>query len=151
LLGLEGVQLVADVPDKYNATFEVRLSEAKLPDVERWQLQFKAVVGNAFGFRGVEIAVTGRVINQSGVLLLQAPGLERPIALAPLKNKLQWNFRKGAARQPEPEEAQAYQDLVNESGKASTGTFKVEAIGPLHKTKQGLVIQVREYYLSREP
>lgn len=148
---LESVRLVADVPDKYNCTFDVRLESADLPDVERWKKQLKEVVGEAFVFRGIEVTITGTIVDRSGTLVLEAEGLKKQIAFAPLENKLQWNFRKNTARQPEPGEADAYEQLAAQCRQAPAGRAKFAITGPLRSTAQGHVVEVREYFPSKDP
>jgi galactose oxidase len=147
---LEGVRLVANAADTYNCTFEVRLESESLPDLDRWRHQFKEVVGEAFVFRGVEITVTGTVAEQDGVVILDVKGLRPPIALAPLEHKLQWHFRKRTARQPEPAEADAYRHLRADAGKAGSAA-KFEITGPLRTAAHGAVLEVRDYFLSKDP
>jgi galactose oxidase len=151
LLRVEGVRLVANTPDKYNCTFDVRLEAGALPDLDRWRRQFKAVVGDAFGFRGVEVTVTGALSERDGALTLRADGLKEPITLAPFEHKLQWNFRAGTAREPEPAEAEAYKRLKAAYRKAAGRPEKVELTGPLRAGTRGPVVEVREYFLSKDP
>lgn len=148
---LDGVQLVAHMPDKYNSTFDIRLDGSDLPDINRWKEQLREVVGEAFVFRGVEITIAGTVVDRSGTLLLEVQGLKKPITLAPLENKLQWNFRKSSPRQPEPNEADAYAQLAAQCRVATATGAKHEITGPLHSTAQGAVVEVREFFLSKDP
>ena len=80
-------------------------------------------------------------------LILKTPGLKQDLTLAPLQNKLQWNFKKNAARQPEPDERKAYKKLAAKKKKAKGEDFQVEITGPLRQTDQGLVLEVREFFL----
>jgi galactose oxidase len=148
---LESVRLVADTPDKYNCTFDVRLEVAELPDIERWKKQLKEVVGEAFVFRGIEVTIMGTVVDRSGTLVLEAEEPKKPITFAPLENKLQWNFRKTSSRQPEPKEADAYRQLAAECREAPAQRAKFEITGPLRSTAQAHVIEVREYFPSKDP
>jgi galactose oxidase len=148
---LDGVQLVANTPDKYNCTFDILLKSAELPDIDRWKTQLKDVVGEAFVFRGVEVTIRGPIIERSGTLMLDAAGLKTPITFAPLENKLQWNFRKSMPRQPEPMEADAYQQLTAQCLKAPDKRAKFEITGPLRSTAQGHIVEVREFFRSEDP
>jgi len=148
---LEGVRLVADVPDKYNCTFDARLEVADLPDIELWKKQFKEVVGEAFVFRGIEVTIRGTVVDRSGTLVLEAEEPKKPITFAPLENKLQWNFRKTSSRQPEPKEADAHRQLAAECREAPARRAKFEITGPLRSSEQAYVIEVREYFSSKDP
>src|SRR5262249_22443312 len=104
-------------------------------------------VGVAHTFRGVEVTVMASVVEKDGKLILQTPSLKQEMTLAPLQNKLQWNFKKGAARQPEPDERKAYRKLVAKKNKAKGDEFQVQVTGPLRQTDQGIVLEVREFFL----
>lgn len=145
LLKLDGVAAVEAAPDKYNCTAQVRLKGNALPDVEKWKDQFQAGVGKVYEFRGVEATVEGVVRVEGDTVTIDVPGVPTPIRLAPLKNKLQWNFRKKAARQAEPEEASAFETLsavVRQREKAAT----VSLTGALGKDKAGPTLEVREFF-----
>lgn len=148
---LKGVRLVAQNPDRYNCTFDVQHEGRGLPDMEGWREQFKAVVGEAFIFRGVEITVSGTVTERSGTLALVADGLKQPLPLGPLEHKLQWNFRKNAPRQPEPDERDAYKHLVSKHREARPAPLTIEATGPLHLTDNRPILEVREFFMSTDP
>jgi hypothetical protein len=105
------------------------------------------MVGTAHSFRGVEVTVMAAVVQKDGKLILKTPGLKQDITLAPLHNKLQWNFKKRAARQPEPDEREAYRKLAAQAEKAKGNEFNVEVTGPLSETDQGFVLEVREFFL----
>jgi len=144
---MEGVEAVTSVPDSYNCTFELQRNQPGLPPNEKWKGQFRAVVGDVFVFRGVEITVDGQLTRQGDNWILQVPGEKTPIRVAPLQHKLQWNFRKRISRQPEPDESLAYQELCQH---ASTEAIPVQIIGPFRWADQVPVIEVREYYLRKE-
>jgi galactose oxidase len=149
LLRLDGVQLVAKAPDTYNCTMSVRMKVAGLPDLQAWREQFKRTVGEAFVFRGVELTVAGKVVDHEGVLMLEAEGLKSPIKLAPLTNKLQWNFRKGKARQLEPDEAHAWRQMAEALSKPGNARFEVT--GSLSGSAEEPVLEVREYFPCTDP
>jgi hypothetical protein len=144
---LDDMLIVASTPDIYNCTARVHLKHRGFPDLVKWPKQFNAMVGTAHSFRGVEVTVSASVGKKDGQLILKMPGLKQDITLAPLENKLQWNFKKNAARQPEPDERKAYRMLAAKKKKAKGNDFQVEVTGPLRQTDQGLVIEVREFYL----
>jgi hypothetical protein len=87
------------------------------------------------------------VVKKDGQLILKMPGLKQEITLAPLQNKLQWNFKKNAPRQPEPDERKAYEELAAKKNQAKGDDFQVEITGPLRQTDQGIVMEVREFFL----
>jgi hypothetical protein len=149
---LEGVEAVAAVPNAYNCTAQVRVRGGGLPDVDRWARQFKAAVGDVYVFRGVEVTVSASLETKGkgGTPVLQVPGLKQSIALAPLQHKLQWNFKKRSARQPEPDERDAYRELAARARDhdAATGRLTIQVTGPLRMTDKGYVLEVREYFLA---
>ena len=67
----------------------------------------------AYIFRGIEVTVQGVVEKADDGLAIRVPGVEVPLRLAPLRNKLQWNFKKDAARKPEPDEKDAFAALTS--------------------------------------
>jgi hypothetical protein len=141
---LKGVASVARTPNAEDCTARVQLKERRLPDPEAWSKQFKARVGNVYEFRGIEVTLKGTVREKDGRLVLTAPGLPGPVTLARLRTKIQWNFKKKAARQPEPDERDAYEQLAAE-GKKKAGGFGAQVTGPLRTTDQGPVLEVREF------
>lgn len=147
---LEGVKSVSPHPDAYNSTLDVELTGDALPPVAKWPEQLKAVVGEIFVFRGVELTVEGRLIKRDGMLSVEVEGFTSPIYLEPLEHKLQWNFRKRAARQPEPDELAAYRQLAAQAD--DQGSVKVQVTGPL-QLKDGIgILEIREFFaIARTP
>jgi hypothetical protein len=143
---LDGVDSVAKTPDAYNCTAHVRLKDDGLPDVGKWSEQFKSLVGEVYVFRGVEVTIEASIEDDDGALVLRAPGIKPRIALAPLEHKLQWNFKKVACRQPEPDERDAFQQLAARKKEAKEGAFKVQVTGPFKATDNGFVLEVREFF-----
>src|SRR5262249_46071904 len=101
---LRGVRAVAKQPDAYNCLADVHLDDQKLPDVSAWEKQFLTSTNGAYGFRGVEVTVRGRLEVNGDALCLKVPEIDERITIAPLKTELRWNFKKKAARHPEPDE-----------------------------------------------
>jgi hypothetical protein len=148
---LENVRLVAQNPDRYNCTFDMQIDRRALPDLDKWRSQLASVVGETFIFRGVEVAVIGTIVDAQNVLTLHVAGCEQVIELAPLENKLQWNFRKGSAREPEPAEQDAWRQLATLLRTSSSPSLKVEVVGPLRYRGKTPVVEVREFYESKDP
>ena len=139
---LEGVRAVATSPDAYNCTATVRLEGKGLPDPVKWADQFKAAVDKAHVFRGVEVTVEGSLEKTDDGFVVRVPGIATPLRLAPLEHKLQWNFKKGAARQPEPDE----RDALAAANKYAKGEpVKVSVTGPLLKKEDRYTLEVREF------
>lgn len=144
---LDGVESVTTVPNTYNCTADVTLKGQDLPDPEAWSKQFHSRVGQAYEFRGVEVTVVGTIARKGDGLALTAPGLKQPITLAPLRHKLQWNFNKGAARQPEPDEKAAYDQLAAKLKESNREDLKVQLTGPLRKGDSGTELEAREFFI----
>ena len=148
---LDGVKSVSESPDSYNCTARLYLKDGALPDVIQWAEQFKSRVGRIYEFRGVEVTVEGTLFIQDDSVLVRVPGTPDPILLKPLQSKLQWNFRKAKARQPEPDEKEAYRQLVQKKNATSGGAFTVQVTGPLEKVGVGFSLQVREFFPMAPP
>jgi galactose oxidase len=142
---IDGVQSVAKTPDAYNCTASLNLKSQTLPDPDAWAATFKTIVDKAYVFRGVELTVDGTVEKAGDGLALRVPGITQPIALASLRNKLQWNFKKSAARQPEPDERDAMSQLALKAKDVGNAPFQVQVTGPFKKTDHGYVLEVREF------
>jgi len=144
---LDGVGSVTRAPDAYNCTAHVYLKDSGLPNLEKWAEQFKSLVGGAYVFRGVEVTIKASVNEKDGGLVLQTPGITRPVTLARLQHKLQWNFKKASPRQPEQDERDAYQQLAAAKKEAKVSAFRVMVTGPLRMTDKGIVLEIREFFL----
>lgn len=147
LRALDGVQSVAANPDLYNATASVHLKTERLPDVAKWREQFQKAFGGRIAFRGVEVTVEGTVKKEGEAWWLELPESPKPLRLAALENKLQWNHQKKSARGPEEEERRAYADLSAKAGKAKA-PLMVRVTGPLRSTDGTTILEVREYFLA---
>ncbi len=141
---IDGVESVSTTPDAYNCTATIRLKPEMLPDPERFATAFEKMVGKAYVFRGVEVTVEGTVEKAGDSLTLRVPGIPQPVNLIPLQHKLQWNFKKTAARQPEPDERDALAQLILKS-KDATSPCKVHVTGPFTRTDHGYSLEVREF------
>lgn len=144
LLQLDGVKSVDKAANGYNCTARVYLSKDGLPDPDKWAAQFKKSVDQAYTFRGVEITASGTVSGDGNGLVLRIEGVEGPIALRALEHKLQWNSKKNAARQPEPDERDALDQLAAKIKGAKGADLKAKVTGPLVKTATGYTLEVRE-------
>ncbi len=65
---MECVESVDKTPNAYNCTASVHLKDNSLPDPDKWAEQFKKTVDQAYGFRGVEVSISGTVEAHDGVL-----------------------------------------------------------------------------------
>jgi hypothetical protein len=152
LLKVEGVADVDKAANGYNSTARVYLKDKGIPDPGKWADQFKKLVGQTYIFRGVELTVDGAITgNVDNGLTLRVPGVDHPVAIRRLEHKLQWNSRKGAPRQPEPDERDAYQQLATKLKEAKGGDFGARLTGPLVKSDEGYAMEIREFFpIERE-
>ncbi|QEL13654.1 hypothetical protein [Limnoglobus roseus] len=146
LTKLDGVKSVDKAANGYNCTAQVYPKDAGLPDPQKWAAQFKATVDQTYTFRGVEVTASGTVASTDAGLVLTIPGVKDPVPLGPLKNKLQWNAKKKAARQPEPDERDAYDQLAAQLKADKGGEHKVKLTGPLLTSEKGYTLEVREFF-----
>jgi galactose oxidase len=145
---LDGVAAVGE-PDAYNCTAILLLKDSallKLPDPAAWGERFQKSVGKAFVFRGVEATLQGTVKAEDKALMLSVPTIPKPIPLAKLRNKLQWNAGKKKARQPEPDEAEAFETLLAYTLKRGQAVA-LTVTGPILPRTDGATLEVREYFL----
>ena len=59
---------------------EVFLKDEGLPDLDRWEEQFRKVVNGSYEMRGVEVTLKGSIQQQNGTLTLEGRG-PRPAVL----------------------------------------------------------------------
>jgi hypothetical protein len=144
---INDVRLVSQTPDTYNSTVEVRLKNGGLPKIATWLKHFQAKDDRQIALRGVEITIDGQVRQQQDSLVIHSPDVEKPLRLAPLRHKLQWNVRKARARQPESDEAAAYDQLLEQFTKSGAGELHVLLIGPLQDNEDGMSLEVREFHV----
>jgi hypothetical protein len=51
------VHLVSPIPDAHDSTAQVFLIDDRLPDLDQWDAQFRAIVGGRYVLRGVEVTL----------------------------------------------------------------------------------------------
>jgi len=143
---LEGVGSVARTPYRDDCTAQVSISENRLPELDKWRGQFKSVVGDVYQFRGVEVTIVASLDTEAGRLVLRA-GQEKPVILAPLKHKLQWDFEHRRPRPCTAAERKAYKHLAAETTEAKSRPLKVRVTGPLKTMNKRYLLEVREFSL----
>jgi hypothetical protein len=142
---LDGVDQVNPVPDAVNSTAEVFLAHERLPPIDKWEEEFRAIVNGRYQLRGVEVTVHGVARYRSGQLLLVAEGERPAMTLGPLtaSKKVQYNHAADASREPESEEANAYERLRDLT--SNTGERRVGVTGPLERMGNGYHLFVRAF------
>ena len=104
LVRIDGVESVEKTPNAYNCTASVRLKGNGLPDPDKWASQFKAMVDQAYGFRGVEVTVSGQLEGRRRPRP-PVPGVEQPIAVGHSVTSFSGTPRRGPASNPSPTSA----------------------------------------------
>jgi hypothetical protein len=149
LTALDGIRAVDKLANGYNCTARIYLNDNVVLDPDKWAAQFKKRVGNSHIFRGIEVTACGAIEAADGGLVARIPGISKPIKLDQLKHKLQWNFRKHSARQPEPDESDAYRQLQKMKEEAHSAQLHgVELTGPFTMNDKGYILEVREFFVS---
>lgn len=146
---LPDVDSIGANSDAYNCTASIYLTNPGLPNVDRWREDFQKSVGQLYIFRGVEVTVEAELVAIGDKIALKSPGLKQPLVLAPLKHKLQWNFKKRQPREPEPGELAAFDELVKLRQSRAGEPLLVQVTGPLQSASDGPVMEVREYFVSK--
>jgi hypothetical protein len=144
---LHGVRLVRPVPNAQDSTAYVYLEHNGLPDLEVWPTQFANIANGTHIFRGVEITVEGVLqTHQGDTLLMQGDDVRPPLLLQPIEalDKIQWDATKGSLKPLVPFEQDAYRRLQEKFNSAG-GSLKVTVTGPLKKSDQGYVLEVRQF------
>jgi galactose oxidase len=151
---LDGVTSVVVTPDGYNCTAQIFLKSRGLPDVDALTSRFKSLVGESYKLRGFEVTIEGTIEGQGEQLAVRIPGVYHSVRLTTLRNKLQWNFKKAAPREPEPAERDALKELFLKIKDAKTASEKFQITGPLKKDGDDYVLEVRQFIpmkLEKDP
>ena len=141
---LEAVDMVNPVPNSADSTAEVFLKDERLPALDKWEEQFKAVVKGSYTIRGVEVTLRGPVEERAGGLFLLGAGQRPPVRLAPLaaEDKIQWHQPPGETKPLEAGEADAY-ERYSAAFKDLPAGREVTITGPLKQSGDGYKLQVR--------
>jgi hypothetical protein len=140
---LEGVAFVNPVPDTDDSTCEVYLKDEGLPDLERWNEQFRKIVNGTYEMRGVEVTLKGLLKQEAGDVLLDSSAARPAVRLRPLEasQKIQWNHVARQRKPLEPEEAEAF----NRFAASVDAERRYSITGTLESTAGGYELHVRSY------
>jgi galactose oxidase len=146
LTRLDGVDVVNPVANASESTAEVWLKDNRLPPLNQWTSQFRAIVNGRYGWRGVEITLTGTIETHEGSLFLAAEGPRPEIKLGPLHeiDRIQWDYEK---REPQPVQAgeqDAYRRLEDSLATSPTSP-DVTVTGPLTQAESAYELEVRRF------
>lgn len=150
-LGRMNLGKISAHPDYYNWMVTIYPKDAKLPDVEQLRSQFKKFAHEAVGFRGVEVTMGATVVADGNGLALVYPGQERKLRAAPLQHKLHWNLGKHNYRQPEPDEANAFESLKAAQRSSGAEPLRVIVTGPLVPDADADKLEIREFTVLNQP
>jgi galactose oxidase len=141
---LENVGLVDPVPDTDNSTAEVFLEDAGLPDLVKWNEQFRGIVNGTYELRGVEVTLQGTMEKRGGPLFLAGKGPQPEIRLVPLvaEDKIQWDHNTRTYKPLAVEEASAYERLIAAFSGLPDGS-SITVTGTLKQVDEGYLLCVR--------
>lgn len=140
LNGLDDVAAVDPVADTADSTAVVYLHGTGLPDLRRWPARIARSAGGGYAFRGIELTVTGPLMQLNGRLVLDGPAPLRLRALRP-GTELAWDLATRSPRPATPAERNAYRDLRR---RAAAGPLTATVTGPARLTRTGWSLLVRE-------
>jgi hypothetical protein len=143
---LDGVDMVSPIPNVDNSTAEVFLEDDRLPNLDLWEDQFKAIVNGTYELRGVEVTLRGIIEERDGVLFLAPTGRRPGVTLAPLTPdvKIQWNHTNRNRRPLQPDEAVAYQKLAATFDQLPSDQ-RMTVTGPLEQAGEEYRLHVRQF------
>jgi hypothetical protein len=86
------------VPDGAASTATLFVTDGRLPDLETWRAQLRAIADESYLLRGIEVGLTGELRERNAGLDLAADGLV--IRLEPLDpaDIVAWNPQQRAPR-----------------------------------------------------
>jgi galactose oxidase len=144
---LQDIAFVSPVPDTNDSTAEVVLRDERLPQLDRWEKQFHAIVNGTYDLRGVEVTLQGVIRRQNGGIVLVSRGNRPNVQLNRLESdeKIQWNHQSRERKSLEESEASAYDRLAAES-KLPTN-LEVTVTGPLKQIGDRYEVHVRCFTL----
>jgi galactose oxidase len=142
---LDDVAHVEPVPNQTDQTAQVHLTHQGLPDLTRWPAQFAQRANASYSVRGVEVTVTGAVVDDGTRLHLDSPALPRPLPLRRLRSgtQLAWDLKRRRRRPLTADQRDAYARLIDfhREHKASS----VSVTGPLHLVRGRPVLSVSAF------
>jgi hypothetical protein len=143
---LSGVEAVDPVPDGEASTATVFVTGDRLPSLDDWRRQFRAIANDSYVLRGIEINLTGLLEVRDEWLYLT--GDAPTVRLGPLNpaDKVQWDRQTGAPQAATTAELAAYAGLVAAAAAATDEAthVAVTVIGPLRLVDGETTLGVRE-------
>jgi hypothetical protein len=115
-----------------------------------WPAEFAKVVDGSHHLRGVEVTEQGVTeVHQLGNLVMRGSDKRPPLYLQPIepKDKIQWDAVTASTKPLEPAEQNAYTNLL-ERVKAAGGSLAATVTGPLRKSGNEYVLEVRQFLVA---
>src|SRR5687768_17482072 len=147
LIRLDGVAKVAERPSNAMRTCVIETRDGQLlePDAVAQQLRSLQIGAR---LRALEATVDGAAQLSGKDLLLQVPGVSaRTVRLQPLTGKVQWDEKRDAPETMTHTERRAYAALMK---RIRSSSIPVRVAGPIRESKEGLVLEVRDFELHPE-
>lgn len=147
LIRLDGVVKVAERPSNALRTCVIETRDGQLlePDAVAQQLRSLQIGAR---LRALEATVDGSAQLSGKDLLLQVPGVSgRTVRLQALTGKVQWDEKRDAPEIITQTEKRAYATLIE---RVRSSSVPVRVTGPIRESKEGLVLEVRDFELHPE-
>ncbi|KAF2667421.1 DUF1929-domain-containing protein [Microthyrium microscopicum] len=140
---LDGVEHVDPMPHSNSSSASVYMQDNGLPVFENWRRQFYDIIRATYGIRGFEATLKGFVELKDNRLFLIGEGSRPDVELTRLEpqTKIQWDRVSQSPQAVTPEEADAYDKLVQSQAIDDVQTYAVT--GPVSQTDDGYRLQVR--------
>jgi hypothetical protein len=140
---LDQVAAVDPIPNAEDSTADVYLDHQGLPNLELWPKQFEQIANGSYEFRGIEVAVEGKLRRANGDLQLLEASSGISILLQPLDlgTKVQWDRERKRPKSATPGELRAFAELQSQYNTGQLGTTIL--VGPLLKIKGQWTLFVR--------
>lgn len=147
LQSFAGVEFISKEPCLKTETFEMRLSDGRLPDMQQWEA-FIRNTGLGASLRGMEATVDGWLERREGRAVLRVSRSGETLPLAPLTTKIQWHLK---TKRPHPRsiaERRACKELLRNP---SEEPRPVCVVGPLRRSPEGwFTLEVRRFHEQPE-
>jgi galactose oxidase len=141
---LSGVEAVDPVPDGEASTATVFVTGDRLPSLDDWRRQFRAIANDSYVLRGIEISLTGLLEMRDERLHLRVGA--SIVLLGPLNpaDKVQWDRQTGAPQAASTAELVCHASLLTEAATDGPTHVAVTVTGPLRLIGGETTLEVRE-------
>jgi len=143
---LPGVQdVLHHASPRYSVAY-VFLDNDGLPDLSQWRDEFLRATNGSYGWRGVEMTLTGPIQHIGETISLLATADRPAVTLAALKaaHKVHLDLENGLPRPLPIEESSAYERFAAQISNAPAQTVW-RVTGPIMQTMGGFVLEIRDF------